>query len=74
MVSDKLWGLFADVKIDHVHSLLWHFETMQHHVVNVQINYYTYACTSCEIFVKIVAVTSEFKRAKMKICRDSAGI
>jgi len=43
---------------------------MQHRFVHARINYYTNACRSCEILVKIGAVTSEFKRAKMKICRD----
>jgi len=37
---------------------------MQHRFVNAWINYYTNACRSCEILVKIGAVTSEFKRAK----------
>jgi len=37
---------------------------MQHRFVNARINYYTNACRSCEILVKISAVTSEFKRAK----------
>jgi len=37
---------------------------MQDRFVNVRINYYTNATTSCEILVKIGAVTSEFKRAK----------
>jgi len=37
---------------------------MQHRFVNVRINSYTNASTSCEILVKIGAVTSEFKRAK----------
>jgi len=33
-------------------------------LVNAGINYYTNAYKSCEIVVKIGAVTSEFKRAK----------
>jgi len=37
---------------------------MQHRFVNAPINYYTSATTSCEIFVKIGPVTSQFKRAK----------
>ena len=48
---------------------------MQHRFVNERINSYTNASTSCEILVKIGAVTSEFKRAKtIKICRDPAAI
>jgi len=39
---------------------------MSHHFVNAQINNYTNASTSCEIFVKIGAVTSEFKRANIE--------
>ena len=39
---------------------------MQHRFVNAQINSYTNASTSCEILVKIDAVTSEFKRAKIE--------
>jgi len=42
---------------------------MQHRFVNARINYYTNATTSttsCEIVVKIGAVTSEFKRAKIE--------
>jgi len=39
---------------------------MQYRVVNMWIDYYTNACTSCEILVKIGAVTSEFKRAKIE--------
>jgi len=42
--------------------------------VNAWINNYTNASTSCESLVKIGAVTSEFKRAKLKIFRDSAAI
>ena len=38
--------------------------TMQHRSVNMRITYYTNASTSCEILVKIGAVTSEFKKAK----------
>jgi len=37
---------------------------MERGVINGRINYYTNACTGCEILVKIGAVTSEFKRAK----------
>jgi len=37
---------------------------MQRRFVNVQINYYTNASTSCEILVKIGPVTSDFKRSK----------
>jgi len=33
---------------------------------DVRINSYTNASTSCEILVKIGAVTSEFKRAKLE--------
>jgi len=39
---------------------------MQHRFVNVQINSYTNAFTSCDILVKIGAVTSEFKKAKIE--------
>jgi len=39
---------------------------MQHCFVNVRINSYTNASTSCEILVKIGAVTSEFKKAKIE--------
>jgi len=39
---------------------------MQHRFVNARINSYTNASTSCEILVKIDAVTSEFKRAKIE--------
>jgi len=39
---------------------------MQHLFVIAQINYYINASTSCEILVKIGAVTSEFKRAKIE--------
>jgi len=39
---------------------------MQHRFVNARINYYVNACTSCEILVKIGAVTSEFKRAEIE--------
>jgi len=39
---------------------------MQHRFVNVQINSCTNASASCEIFMKIGAVTSEFKRAKIE--------
>jgi len=39
---------------------------MQHHFVNALINSYTNASTSCEILVKISAVSSEFKRAKFE--------
>jgi len=39
---------------------------MQHHFVNALINSDTNASTLCEILVKIGAVTSEFKRAKIK--------
>ena len=38
----------------------------QHHFVNARINSCTNASTSCEILVKIGAVTSEFKRAKIE--------
>jgi len=34
--------------------------------VNARINSYTNASTSCEFLVKIGAVTSEFKRAKIE--------
>jgi len=27
MVTNQFWGLFSDVEIDHLHSLLWHSET-----------------------------------------------
>jgi len=37
---------------------------IKHRFVNARINYYIDASTSCEILVKIGAVTSEFKRAK----------
>jgi len=37
---------------------------MKHRFVNVWINHFTNACTSCDILVKIGGVTSEFKRAK----------
>jgi len=39
---------------------------MQHRFVNAHINYHTNASTSCEVLVKIGAVTSEFKRAKIE--------
>jgi len=39
---------------------------MQHRFVNAQINSCHNAFTSCEILVKIDAVTSEFKRAKVE--------
>jgi len=39
---------------------------MQHRVVNARINNYSNASTSCEILVKIGAVTSEFKSAKIE--------
>jgi len=39
---------------------------MQHRFVNARINSYTNASTLCEILVKIGAVTSEFKRAKIE--------
>jgi len=39
---------------------------MQHRFVNERINSCTKASTSCEILVKIGAVTSEFKRAKIE--------
>jgi len=39
---------------------------MQHRFVNVRINNYTNASTSCEILVKIGAVTLEFKKAKIE--------
>jgi len=39
---------------------------MQHRFVNVRTNYYTNVSTSSEILVKIGAVTSEFKRAKVE--------
>jgi len=39
---------------------------MQHRVVNVWINYYTNAATSCEILVKIGAATSQFKTEKFE--------
>jgi len=39
---------------------------MQHHFVNERINSYANASTLCEILVKIGAVTSEFKRAKIE--------
>jgi len=35
-------------------------------LVNAWINYYTNASTSCEILVKIGAVSLEFKRAKIE--------
>jgi len=37
-----------------------------YHFINARINYHTNASTSCEILVKIGAVTSEFKRAKIE--------
>jgi len=46
----------------------------EHRFVNARINSYTKASTSCEILAKIGAVALEFKRAKIKICRDSAAI
>jgi len=47
--------------------LLWHFQTKwKYRFVNARINYYTNASKSCEILVKIGAVTSEFKRAKFE--------
>jgi len=39
---------------------------MQHHFVNVQINSCTNASTLCEILVKVGAVTTEFKKAKIE--------
>jgi len=39
---------------------------MQHPFVNVRINNCTNDSTLCEILVKICAVTSEFKRAKIE--------
>ena len=39
---------------------------MQHHFIHARINSDTNASTSCEILVKIGAVTSEFKRAKFE--------
>jgi len=39
---------------------------MQHRFVNARINSCTNASTSCEILVKIGAITSEFKKAKIK--------
>jgi len=39
---------------------------MQHHFVNAQNNSCINASTSCEILVKIGAVTSEFKSAKFE--------
>jgi len=42
---------------------------MQHRFVNARIKYYTNAATSCEILVKICAVTLEFKRAKNDLPR-----
>jgi len=39
---------------------------MQHRFVDVRINGYTNSSTSCGILVKIGAVTSEFKRAKIE--------
>jgi len=39
---------------------------MQHRFVNAWINSYTNGSTSCEIFMKIGAVTSEFERAKIE--------
>jgi len=39
---------------------------MQHCLVNARINSYTNASASCENLVKIGAVTSEFKRAKIE--------
>jgi len=39
---------------------------MQHRFVNTRINYYTKASTSCDILVKIGAVTAEFQRAKVE--------
>jgi len=38
---------------------------MQHRFVNARINSYTTASTSCEILVKIGAVTSEYKRENL---------
>jgi len=38
---------------------------MQHRFVNARITSYTNASPSCEILVKIGAVTSELKRAKI---------
>jgi len=39
---------------------------MQHCFTYARINNYTNASTSCKILVKISAVTSEFKRAKIE--------
>jgi len=39
---------------------------MQHRFVNARINSYANASRSCEILVKVGAVTLEFKRAKIE--------
>jgi len=67
MVTDELLGLYADVKIDRLHFLLWHFEKSKTSFCKcADYNSCTNASTSSETLVKIGAVTSEFKRAKIE--------